>query len=154
MTIRKTDLSRLEHFRTTVRAMRAGHFRVAVPPGSDKTDAIDALGHELTQLAGWLDRRFAEFRKLQEVAVEIGGGLFTDNVLDRIYNSFSALIPYDRIGCALLVEEERALRAYWARATYPDLKINRGFTARMAGSSLETIFSTGKPRTSTIWRTT
>lgn len=109
-------------------------------------DPIDMLGHELAQLAEWLELRFEEFRKIQKVSEEIGKELFAENVLDRIYSTFSSLIPYDRIGCALLADHGQVVRAYWTRAIYPDLKINKNYTAQLVGSSLEAILVSGEPR--------
>ena len=56
------------------------------------------------------------------------------------------MIPYDRIGVALLEDDGRTLRARWARAEYDDLRLGGGFAAPMAGSSLQRILETGEPR--------
>ncbi|WP_209010989.1 sensor domain-containing diguanylate cyclase [Labrenzia sp. PHM005] len=143
--IGETDLQRLENYGSAVRQMRAGQFdKVSAP--NNVADPIDAFGHELAQLGQWLEVRFSEFRKLQELSEEIGSELFAENVLDRIYKTFRSLIPYDRIGCALLEDDGQFLCAYWARADYLDTRLNKNYTAKMAGSSLEQIIATGKPR--------
>lgn len=144
--IKSNDLQRLETYSTAVRQMRNGEFRAVTAPPGDVADPIDMLGHELAQLAEWLELRFEEFRKIQKVSEEIGKELFAENVLDRIYSTFSSLIPYDRIGCALLADHGQVVRAYWARAIYPDLKINKNYTAQLVGSSLEAILVSGEPR--------
>ena len=125
--------------------MRNGEFRAVTDPG-DVADPIDMLGHELAQLAEWLELRFEEFHKIQKVSEEIGNELYAENVLDRIYSTFSSLIPYDRIGCALLTDNGQIVRAYWTRAIYPNLKINKNYTAQLADSSLEAILVSGVPR--------
>ncbi len=143
--IKSSDLQRLETYSTAVRQMRNGEFHAITAP-SDVTGPVNILGHELAQLAEWLELRFEEFRKIQKVSEEISSELFAENVLDRIYSTFSSLIPYDRIGCALLADHGQVVRAYWTRAIYPDLKINKNYTAQLAGSSLETILVSGEPR--------
>lgn len=143
--IRDSDLQRLENYGTAVRQMRSGQFdKVPAPP--EVSDPIDAFGSELAQLGQWLEMRFNEFRKLQALSEEIGSELFAENVLDRIYKTFTTLIPYDRIGCALLEDNGQTLCAYWARADYDDIRISKNYSAKMAGSSLEHILQTGKPR--------
>jgi len=143
--ITANDLQRLEAYETAVRQMRTGQFG-SVPVPGDIADPIDAFGCELAQLGNWLENRFEEFRKFQELSVEIGSELFAENVLDRIYETFNKLIPYDRIGCALLEDNGEKLRAFWAKAEYTKLRISKNYTARMAGSSLEKILQTGQPR--------
>lgn len=145
--IKSNDLQRLETYSTAVRQMRNGEFRaVTAPPPGDVADPIDMLGHELAQLAEWLELRFEEFHKIQKVSEEISNELYAENVLDRIYSTFSSLIPYDRIGCALLTDNGQIVRAYWTRAIYPNLKINKNYTAQLADSSLEAILVSGVPR--------
>jgi len=143
--ITANDLQRLEAYETAVRQMRTGQFG-AVPVPGDIADPIDAFGSELAQLGHWLENRFEEFRRFQELSVEIGSELFAENVLDRIYETFDKLIPYDRIGCALLEDNGAKLRAFWARAEYSNLRISKNYCARMEGSSLEKILQTGQPR--------
>ncbi len=142
----RQTIEQLERYRDAVRAMREGQFQGLALPASGTDGAVAALGQDLALLGTWLDQRFAEFRKLQEVTLEIGGGLFIDNVLDRIYDAFDTLIPYDRIGCALLSDDTQVLRSHWARANYDGMRINRGFSARLTGSSLNTVLTSGKPR--------
>jgi diguanylate cyclase (GGDEF)-like protein len=141
------DQDRLQAYCTAVRTMRRGKFSVRFPVGQRSEGPFDILGQELTLLAQWLDQRFAQFHKLQDVAAEMGGGLFTDNVLERVYNAFSALIPYDRIGYALLSNDGETLMAQWSKSAYPgEKRIARGFSSRMTGSSLASILTTGQPR--------
>ncbi|GGB49790.1 hypothetical protein GCM10011316_22380 [Roseibium aquae] len=145
VSITANDLQRLEAYEAAVRQMRTGQFG-AVPVPGNIADPIDAFGSELAQLGNWLEARFDEFRKFQELSLEIGSELFAENVLERIYQTFHKLIPYDRIGCALLEDNGGKLRAFWAKADYRDLRISKNYSARMAGSSLEKILQTGQPR--------
>ncbi|MCW8917718.1 MAG: sensor domain-containing diguanylate cyclase [Gammaproteobacteria bacterium] len=129
-----------------VREMRRGKFTVEWPEiGGD--DPVAQLGRELSQLGRWLDQRFEENRRVQAIFTEISGGGFTHEVLERVYDTFHALIPYDRIGCALLTEDQRRLQAWWVRSSHPEkMRLTRGYQAALAGSSLETILATGAPR--------
>jgi diguanylate cyclase (GGDEF)-like protein len=139
--------SRLASFCLAVRAMRNHEFAISVHVWPDQADALDALGQELMQLAQWLNQRFSEFHRLQFVAAEISGGLFAEQVLERVYQAFLGLIPYDRMGCALLSEDGVTLTAIWEKSVYPDqMQLVRGFAAPMAGSSLEALLVSGQTR--------
>lgn len=67
-------------------------------------------------------------------------------MLNRVYNSFHKVIPYNRIGCALLNNEKREAVAYWAKTDAAKVRLRVGHTAAMTGSSLYEIIETGQPR--------
>ncbi len=76
-----------------------------------------------------------------------GSTLSLDDLLTNLWHELRDPVPYDRIGVALLEEDGRILRARWAKASYGEaLRISRGYSAPMAGSSLGEILRTGKPR--------
>ncbi len=87
-----------------------------------------------------------EVRELARVTAMINEGLTLDEVLDQVYSSFRGLIPYDRIGCALLDGETGRVVARWARSEAADLEIGRGYSGDLAGSSLAGILTSGRPR--------
>lgn len=108
--------------------------------------AVDDLIGELDTLLSWLNERIAQADALLHVAEQVAGGMLLDDVLDRIYVAFKHLIPYDRIGCALLNGSRTKVRAHWARTEYGDVKIGSGFTSRMEGSSLKGVMTSKAPR--------
>ncbi|MDH5358460.1 MAG: sensor domain-containing diguanylate cyclase [Gammaproteobacteria bacterium] len=148
--MKKTMISgdHLTIYRDAIRTMREGNFSISLPENeSSKIEPLEEFETELIRLAAWLELRFDEINKLQEVSDEINKGSFLDDVLDCIYNSFRKIIPYDRIGCALISDDYQSVKAYWAKTNYSDtLTVGQGFTAPLAGSSLETILHTGQPR--------
>ena len=147
MNISNNSDERLHAYRQAVQAMRNGNFAVPVVLQSQQ-DQIGLLGAELHMLGQWLEQRFSEINRLHQVTTEISSGLLIDEVLDRVYDSFHELIPYDRIGCALLSDDGRSVKAQWAKGDYPEKrqKVARGYKAELSGSSLETILTTGEPR--------
>lgn len=138
------DEARLSAYRNAAAAMRRGDFHVEIPAGPG--DSLDQLGRELQGLAHGLERRFAEFQALNRMNQELNAGLLLEEVLERVYSSFRRVIPYDRIGFALLEDEGRTLRAHWAKMEYSYPVLVKGYCAPMAGSSLQAVLETGRPR--------
>jgi len=56
------------------------------------------------------------------------------------------LIPYDRIGFAVLENEGQVVRAYWARSELDEILIRKGYAQPIKDSSLKQIIETGQPR--------
>lgn len=114
--------------------------------GPDADDEVAGLGSQLVALARTLEQHLEESRRLLQIAEQVEGGLFLEDVLTRIYESFRPVIPYDRIGCALLSDDDRTLTARWARSDSQHIKLGPGYSAPMAGSSLEDVLRSGQPR--------
>lgn len=137
---------RLTIYREAVRTMREGTFAITIPP-TQEDDPLGQLGLELKDLAERLERRFDELSRLQEIATRISMGVFIHEVLDYIYDIFHKVIPYDRIGYSLIMNDGKKARAFWHKCNYVEnIRITEGYTERLAGSSLETILATGEPR--------
>ncbi|MBI3755144.1 MAG: hypothetical protein HY265_03160 [Deltaproteobacteria bacterium] len=140
---RKSD-KLIPEYQTAIRSMREGKLIQLVPV--ELGDEIGKLGHELNELAIELERKFDEAIKIREISEEITAGMFLDDVLNRAFDSFHSVIPYNRMGCALLNDEKREAVAYWAKTDTPNISLKVGHTAAMAGSSLQQIIETGQPR--------
>jgi len=137
---------RLALYRQIMHNLTQGNFQVELPQANAAPE-LTAFEQELRRLGNWLAAQFNEFNQLQTITAEILKGNLVDEVLERIYAAFQHLIPYDRIGCALLSEDQQQVQAYWARTNYQDhTLLVKGFTAPLAGSSLEEILHTGQPR--------
>ncbi|HEY3325724.1 MAG TPA: sensor domain-containing diguanylate cyclase [Novimethylophilus sp.] len=139
-----TPDQQVQAYLDAIRSIREGISNVSIP--EDQAEHIGVLGLELMKLAESLEQHFDEAKKLQQIAEEVTGGLFLDDVLNRIYDSFSLVIPYNRMGCALLSDDRSEVTSFWGRSDANDLKMMPGFTARSAGSSLQNILDTGNPR--------
>ncbi|MBM3289759.1 MAG: GAF domain-containing protein [Candidatus Hydrogenedentes bacterium] len=107
------------------------------------------IGHLVRAVQGLsrhLDKNIKELFALLELTAEINRGLLLDDVLNTIYESFRTIIPYNRIGVALLQDGGRTLTSRWIRADYAGVMTPIGYSSRMAGSSLERIIGDGEPR--------
>ncbi|GAB4572735.1 MAG: hypothetical protein Kow0077_13000 [Anaerolineae bacterium] len=136
---------RLQQFIEAAELLSRGDYHVELPP-VEGDDAVAKLGRALRKLAHTLDQRYRELQKLDQITRLINAGLLLDEILENVYRDFREIIPYDRIGCALLEDSGQILRARWARSDLPTIELQVGYEAPMAGSSLEQILQTGRPR--------
>lgn len=107
------------------------------------------MGEALIALSGRLDHKFAEIKALNEITEHVNAGMFFDEVLDHVFDTFSKIIPYDRIGVALIEESkagQKLVRSQWNRAKYQPVLVHKGYAALLKGSSLETVADAGEPR--------
>lgn len=135
---------RIAKYREAALAMREGRFRVQIP--QDGEDDVAALGSALAELGATLEEQFEEINTLSKVTEKINAGLLLDDVLTYVFESFWPVIPYDRIGFALLEQGGTVVRTRWARSDAPVMKIPKGYSAPLEGSSLKQIIETGQPR--------
>lgn len=87
-----------------------------------------------------------ELERLLELTEKINQGITLDEVLNDTYDSFKDIIPYDRLSLALLERNGEVVKSHWVRSEYADLKIQKGYTAELSGSTLEKIIDSNQPR--------
>lgn len=125
-----------------IRAMQDGNFTPEFP--ADATS--DPLWIELRRLAAILEQRCSEAELLQSIMDEVSSGLLVDDVLDRIYERFTTIIPYNRMALALLSKDQTTLTQCWLRSDADEIMLQRGYTAPIKDSSLQQILASGQPR--------
>jgi GAF domain-containing protein len=136
--------NRLGAYANWVGELRRGKIPAQLP--EDTTEPLAKLSQELRLLAEVIVRRGDQLNKLFEVVHTVERGILVEDVLDSIFKSFAAIIPYDRIGCAFLSDGGTRLTAYWARSNLGPPQITKGYSQLMEGSSLQDVFRTGEPR--------
>lgn len=124
--------------------MTKGKYHVRIPVSGH--DALARLGEVLNQLGDIIEKKFQEINALSKVTEKINAGIVLEEVLNYTYESFRPIIPYNRIGFALLEEEGKVLRAHWARSDSHNILLDKNYTASMEGSSLQKVIATGRPR--------
>ena len=140
------SVQQLASYREAIKKIKKGEYSLSFPKDTNIESILD-FESELVQLAAWLDARLDGFNKIQEISTEISKGSVLDEVLNRIYDTFHEIIPYDRIGCALISDDYERVFAHWAKSNYPEkIMIKNGYTAFLSGSSLEGILTTQQPR--------
>jgi diguanylate cyclase (GGDEF)-like protein len=116
------------------------------PLMADALDSLARLGTELERLSRSVVQRERELRMLIHLMQSVEREVFLEDVLGKIFDSFTDVIPFDRIGCAFLSEDSTRLVAYWAKSQLGAMQIQSGYTQPLAGSSLELIIKTEQPR--------
>ncbi|MBN1345822.1 MAG: SpoIIE family protein phosphatase [Phycisphaerae bacterium] len=112
--------------------------RAAADAPPQATPRAQALAHRLKQ-------RESEFATLLRITQRVNQGTTLEEVLDFTYDELRAIIPYNRIGLALIDEPRGMVVARWVRSDRkPELTV--GYEAPLEGSTLQEIIKTGKPR--------
>lgn len=76
---------------------------------------------------------------------EEGAGLILEQVLDLIYDTFGPVIPYDRIGLAIVEDDGEVVRSRWARSEADRLTMGSGHVAPLDDSVVRDILRGGEP---------
>lgn len=80
------------------------------------------------------------------VLERMSAGLGVEEVCDQLYESMHVLLPYDRIGLAVVSEDGTRALSRWARSSTRRLTLDHGYTAELEGSSLQQLVEDGEPR--------
>ncbi len=142
---RREDAS-ADALRAAAREVEKGDLSRALELASSPLGALGALGEGLRGLARSLEERYRELQQLDRLTTHINEGLLLDDVLDGLFTDFRSALPYDRIGCSLLTDDGRTVSSRWVRSDLDVVKLGRGYAAPLAGSTLEEVFRTGRPR--------
>jgi diguanylate cyclase (GGDEF)-like protein len=134
----------LTRYREAIEALRRGHYDISI--ADDGPAELADLDAALRTLAVAMKTRSEQSVRLAEINRKISGGLLLEDILDQVYESFRALIPYDRIGFALLENDRQVVRAHWARSEANEIVLPIGYSAGLAGSSLEIVVESHRPR--------
>ena len=87
-------------------------------------------------------------RLLGEVTRQLSDGHDFGKIFDFLFETLNLIIPYDRIGIALVEGEgdSRQITAKWLKTKLPKVHLGGGYSALLKGSSLEKILVSGQPR--------
>ena len=145
MTIARQEVrKRASAYAAWIERLRTGQTLPSLAPDAD--DPLAEIGKELQLLSETLNRRDRELQRLYDLVYTVEQGVLVGDVLNRIFDNFAGLIPFDRIGCAFVSPDRASVTAHWARSNLGRIRLSTGYTQLLAGSSLEPILTTGHPR--------
>ena len=105
-----------------------------------------ALIVEKSRLYQELENKFNEIKVLDSLTEKINLGLTLEEVLNHVFESFRAIIPYDRIGVAFLVDNGKTVEHKWTRTDAKEIKLENGYSVKLEETTLDNIITTGKSR--------
>lgn len=111
----------------------AGELRRGESPPHQLNDTAHPLANlsgELRLLSDVITRREDQLSRLFQLVHTVERGILVEDVLDRIFEGFAGIIPYDRIGCAFLSEGGTQLTAFWARSNSDRRRLPRAIRSR------------------------
>jgi len=103
------------------------------------------LEEALVQLEQGLDRTFETAERRAQTGTEAGASLILEQILDLMYETFDAAIPYDRIGLATVEDDGSMVRSHWARSEKDSVSMGVGYAAPLEDATVQEILSSGQP---------
>jgi hypothetical protein len=140
------DDERLARYLDLTERLKQGQFDVVDLITSAGNNGFDLLETALHDLAEALRRQAEEQRSIDQITNRINSGLLLDQAMNLLYDDFRDLIPYNRIGLALIEDDGQTVRARWNRSDRQTIRLRRNYAAPLAGSSLAAILQTNEPR--------
>jgi signal transduction histidine kinase len=77
---------------------------------------------------------------------ELADGAHYEKLLDQLFESMRTVVPYDRIGIALLDDGGQTVALRWMRTTLGSAHLPLGYAAPLRGSSLAAVLASHRPR--------
>ncbi len=138
------DDTRLNELINALKTLENGDFNPQISVQDSKE--FSQLNKAIISVGKSFEQRCNEQRILTSITKKINAGLLLGEILDHVFDSFRSIIPYNRIGIALIDKEKNLVRACCTRSEAPEIKIDRGYSAPLKDSSLQKIIATGNPR--------
>ncbi len=91
-----------------------------------------------------IDRQSYE-RVVEQLLEQLNMGRSFEELFNSIYHQLRGIVPFNRIGVALLDDDDGVLRVLSCRSD-GELELKVGYAAHIAGSTLEPLLRSGQPR--------
>lgn len=139
------DEERRELAREPVTAVAASSGETVGPETRRRDPCGEGFVEAAQELVRRLRQRDEEFTRLMQITERVNYGVVLEEILDFTYREMRQVIPYNRIGFSLINPEKGTVIARWAKSDRKML-IAPGYQAPLAGSTLQQIIETGRPR--------
>ncbi len=114
-----------------------------IPPNYSELLEFDKM---LFQLRKIVETKMALSKIFSTIHQKMSRGSSYQDILDYVFMSLDKIIPFDRIGIALLEDQNRKIRLNWVKSKLPINSLREGYVADLHGSGLENIIMTEEPR--------
>lgn len=104
------------------------------------------LEKSIEQLEKTIKARVMMAELSKNVRHQTNRGVIYEDVLNSVFDLLRTMIPFDRLGIALLDENQQVVKSHWVKSTLPVMHLKKNYSAPLAGSSLKKILETGLPR--------
>ncbi len=118
----------------------------ASPLPADVSPEVRVLDRAARRLTRQVEERLGQFQALLDVSEAMSAENALDAALGQLHDGLAELLPFDRLGVALIDEDATTVRTVWARCAYGPTAIDVGFQARLADTSLGRVLASGEPR--------
>ena len=119
---------------------------LSVAPEQISVDGLGEFGDGFRELVLRFKKISRQLELSSKFDEQVNQGIRLPDVLEGIYREFKGIIPYNRIGVALLEQDAQVARSCWAKCDKGDFELGKGYSSQLAGSSLADILSSGKSR--------
>ena len=96
-------------------------------------DASTGFSPDEQRILGLINQKIAAQQSLEQL-------------VDFLFESVQPIVTADRVGVSFVEEQGGRLVAHYARAHYDPLILKKGYAEDLAGSSLERVIASGRPR--------
>ena len=119
---------------------------VAEQAGGDGHIDVTAVLQAIARLGDDIEPRFLTLRKLMDSTNRINPGALLDEVLQQVHDTFGSVLPYERVGLALLDERAENVEQRWVQSAASTVKIPVGYSVPLRKTSLGELLTGGEPR--------
>lgn len=114
----------------------------AMPVAAERV--IYAVARDVTALRK-LDQDAQDLRQQISVTARMNSGVRLEEVLDSVYDSLHGMIPFSRVGVALIDDARKMVVTRWVRSER-EIRLGEGVATPLEGSSLQVVAQTDQPR--------
>lgn len=114
-----------------------------VPSVVNELSELDQL---LKKVPAMLETKHQLDNTFETIHQKMNQGEYYEDILEAVFNALDPLIPFIRIGIALLENNDEDIRLLWVKSKLPIKGLKKNYVAKLSNSSLKKVFETGEPR--------
>jgi signal transduction histidine kinase len=108
--------------------------------------SIEGLNKVVKQLSNAANEKIKIHDIFQSIHKKMVRGMDYQEILNFLFSSLNTVLPYDRMGIAVLEENDTRIKLNWVMSKNPVTHLKQDYSDVIAGSSLEEVIKSEKPR--------